>query len=801
MLLWCVAGVIGLLPIASAMDFGGVLPWTKYVSALVLGTALLATLSARGLSIGTSSECRLQPAGFAPTVMLVVLAFYGWLQTVSLPVEWVGWLSPASRSAYLFWAAPLLSEGIGPSISISIAPFDSMHSVAVLVLLAVLALLATLTFASRGRLNWLLWSLALAGATIATIGVLRKFLPGFHLWSFQSGGEGAPFGTFLNRNNAALGINFGVAASMGLLVYRLFSIRPAADGGVSDGIGRYRSEPLRPIVTDPTVLAATVGIAIGLVGLVVCESRGGLLSTVIAGAVTATGYRRHSKRLIPVLTVLAAVIIAIFFLFRADSLGDDRKGTPVQLARLQSTLDLETGRLAEDTRLQHWPDGFRAAARHFPCGSGLATYGFAYLPWQQTSPWRLCQHADNLWLETFVELGLPGIVWGFGCGWLIVRSLKRLRHSADPLDRGLAACGCYVSVVILTSQMFDFGLIVPCNAFLATTLFATIVSRSTGVAIRTADHERPLRLERFGTVWWKRSIFIRERALQIFGSAILLVLMYPAIERLRLDSIADTRVRTLPSERQEFRFDYQRLSQLTERTAQLAALHPDPDLLSELTVLQFQLGRLQELADSGFSRLPTNQKAERYAATARSARHLGWRASQQRWQQSVSRGGSPVKGMPVKDSQLASGAPYKLALEHTEAGLRQRPLALVQRSDEVFLEFVHQTPERTVLALQQSGKLFRNTPELLLRLGSELADLGQFARAADMWRRAIQLRPSMLNRVLGRAVHYQGFPLARTVPDVPGFRRKAEEFLRVAGRTLGSAPEPNNKLHSFPDSQ
>ena len=120
----------------------------------------------------------------------------------------------------------------------------------------------------------------------------------------------------------------------------------------------------------------------------------------------------------------------------------------------------------------------------------------------------------------------------------------------------------------------------------------------------------------------------------------------------------------------------------------------------------------------------------------------------------------------------------------SEASLTARPLALSPRTDQIFLEFVHQSPDRTDVALRQASRLFRNTPELQLRLGAEAADQGDYQLAVKLWRGAATLDPKMVTRVLGRAIRFANFPLTDLIPDSPEAERKAKEFLDVHGATL-----------------
>ena len=69
----------------------------------------------------------------------------------------------------------------------------------------------------------------------------------------------------------------------------------------------------------------------------------------------------------------------------------------------------EPGWISSDGRMLHWPDGLIASTAYLPLGSGLASYSYAYLPFQSDNPSEWFHHADNLWLEMLVEQGIVGM--------------------------------------------------------------------------------------------------------------------------------------------------------------------------------------------------------------------------------------------------------------------------------------------------------------------------------------------------------------------------------------------------------
>lgn len=585
-LLRLAAGLFMIIPPVYATDFGGNLAWSQYVAGLAIVLACILVALAQVWSVshhwfsGTHAPAQPKLPAFALTGLLLLLLCFTYFQTIELSPDLVKSISPASHHARYEWAAALTPDAVAEKFPISVAPFDSAHANALLVIAILVSYFSPFAFYDRSRTTWLLAAIAACGCSIAAIGILRKIDTDFLMWSFLSGGEGAPFGTYLNRNNAAFAINTGIAAALGVLVWRktiTASIRKNAEA-----IETPRKDAMQWLSDWPLVLALAAT-TILLLGIVACGSRGGLLTTFIAGGLTLAVVRRSIGSLRGVILVIAAFGGLAFLILRTDSLGyQSLEGDA--FAELRDTVDGDGRGMSNDARLTHWPDGLRAATNYLPAGSGLGTYGYAYLPWQKTSSWRWFVHADNLWLEGFLELGLFGVALFAGCIGLLGRSLWRLSRSADPIDQGLLATGSYLFVATLFSQTFDFGLIMPANLVMVMMLLPMIFVRSAAVLMpkvaTSGDSQTTRKLELLtdGGPAWHSFTALEQRVFPLAMIVCLAALTVPAIMRLRQDCEIDGAVRLANKELPGLRLDSTRLQERVVALEALAKRTPNPQL-------------------------------------------------------------------------------------------------------------------------------------------------------------------------------------------------------------------------------
>jgi len=459
------------LPVYLAWDYGGILPWSQWLASCIVLAASVLTVPFVISQSGTGGRSRL-------VIPLIALAIWGlaWLQTVPLAALAIGWISPGSATAYSDWIpAGLRAESdaahagvatiLAGTFPTSVAAQLTNAALSGPALFAAVGLLAAVLFRSRATLVTLLAAVAISGAAIAFLAIsdqIRAPAPqGSAAVITPEVAAAAPFGSFVCRNNAAAYLNLTLAASIGLLV---FCFRTAHDRAQGDGT--YALEPEtwwdRPVFfvqnlmlqIDTATIAALILVVLNLAGILSSQSRGGTLAiisgTLVATLLTGTRQMRWWQPL-AILVSVSGVMMLLGSIGLIGRIGE----------RLES---LWTGGATRDGRLDHWPDGLAAAWQYFPGGSGLGTYRFAYLPYQQTSAGAWFVNADNMAVEWLVEGGvwlLPLVLAAVAFFAVSLTRLARIRNA--PHLTAIVACGWFVIGSQLVSQFFDFGILLPAN--------------------------------------------------------------------------------------------------------------------------------------------------------------------------------------------------------------------------------------------------------------------------------------------------------------------------------------------------
>ena len=770
-LLWAPAIVLGLIPLAMGLDFGGYLHWSQWMAALTVTVVGAVALSGKLLGYTKTIHSAVpQTTWRAQTIFLILIAWFlfAWLQTVQLPAGMVNWLSPGAYNSYTQWAAPLGATVDSQTISVAVS--DSRHAVAMLLIVALAAWVSPIVFDSRLRVASLLSLLAIAGATIAVIGIMRSVFPAFNLWSFREGGEGSPFGTFLNRNNAALLLNIGFASSLGIVAWRMSAVH---DQEV-DGRGFNPTEFLSLMGDRASLIGIVCGI-ICLVGILVCMSRAGI-AAMILGSLFAFGLVRQKRGAYSILFVLFAIAMSIVVLALPSGMRADA------IERVQASFqENNTASVLADARLKHWPDGWRAGLSYLPAGSGLSTYSYAYLPFQESSTWRWYHHADNLWLELFVEQGILGLLFAAGIFGVVIIALLRMAYSHDPMDEGLRIAGWYLLGAILISQAFDFGLIAPANLFAVVLLLPVIVLRGSMVPRFAKDignntKEDPKPIVRIKTVAAKTLLGKGSLAIMLAACILLLVSAAFVVPKLNRDANDQYLVQLAQNELRGIRRDKSQIQAWIQRLETAAQQENNPSVLNMLAKYQFQLGRLHEVDESAPK---DDEQAEQfYRLSSPTVRRLGYRAGLDTDAELT-----PIS-MQTKSSRL-----YQSSLDSTQRYLSLRPLALEPRVEQVHLEFIHRDVARSREAISQASKLYRNTPLILFHLAGYLAHNGELDEAARMWNRALVLRPEITIRVINAALQFEDVQMNDVVPD-------STLCYRLAGKHLLGSKKPDVQLFS-----
>ncbi|WP_222436063.1 O-antigen ligase family protein [Rubripirellula reticaptiva] len=751
--------LLAILPIAVALDFGGVLWWTQCVAGLVIAAAFAFSLP----TITTWSSYH-RPRHMLVMVPLVLWLGFSAFQTIRLSPSIVGLLSPASKVAYTDWISPILpAEQLPSSYPISIAPDDSNHAVALFSVMVLLAWTSLRVFNTRSRLIGLLSAVAITGALISVLGITSLTLPDLAIAKYFSEAGNANFASFVNRNNAALTLNLGLAASLGLLGWRLSALTGQEIDGDEFEIGE-----LFALASDRDSAVGVVCAVLCLAGLLVCGSRGGLGAAVIATTVS-FGWMRRRKGLSTIPVAMAVIGIATAILLIPLKLNLE------SIKRLE-LLSTNSKTLATDGRLQHWPEGWEAAISHLPTGSGLSTYAYAYLPYQTETPKNWFLHADNLWLELFVEQGIVGITMAFLLLAVLIWCLTTISLTHDALDHGVRITGWYCITAVVFSQFFDFGLIVPANLILFVMLMAAMVSRSSETEeLFTLEED----LERPST--WSRIVNSEKlaRLASIVSPVVALValtLTATSIPRLLNDAAVSTAIRTTEMQLAAGQGD----TAMLEGIRLQAQNTTEPMLVSQIKTLgqiNHRLARLEEVEEQDPATV--QQANEMYVATSPTYRRLlGHNASQY------------IDGLPptVESSSptgIASG--YREAVNLYLQSLARLPLDPEIRGRLIALDFAMTpafTPAKpagdtdaetsvTRHLLTQLGQLHRGHPYQLRDVAALAAQSRMNDLAAEYWKRSLLNSPGWTSNVMQQLSKYKQVDLLAALPDTPAIMRIA----------------------------
>ncbi|MCC9601107.1 O-antigen ligase family protein [Stieleria sp. JC731] len=744
------------MPLAISFDLGGALSWTRYIAALAVlavSTTLSAAVIANSVIQRTKSvdadrrDNTLIITAVPPTpVVLISVLMCGFAAMQLTPVsdQLLKFLSPGSSAVYSDWIAPFgFSESeIRPVISVN--PGRTLSALATVALAA-----ATMLIVSQ--LKFSIWHLTVGLSAIAIgtflhscYGILFTPVPDSDVNALQ-------FGGFYNRNNGALFINIGVAASIGLLVSRLLSPAMGNRGK------RWQFDFLESL-QDPFVCIALVSLGTNILALFLCGSRGGLISS-IAGiiAVSIWAFQRHST------TKLLGVLVAplVLGLGVALMLGGNAKSLS-RASKLNPRAVVEG--LSGETRLQHWADAMDAAKAYLPLGGGVGTYREAYLPYQQKGPNQTFANADNLYLELIVEAGIGGVAFVLILSTVAGIALYRLHRSSDPIDLALSATGAYLVASIAISQITDFGLLLPANMLLSGALFAIIVHRSctTKRLKQNANRKDLFAIYRANSNWIVMSSWAILPVLLTSGAVSVLhknatddALYFAGLARFKSD-----------------RYDFDKLCDAADSFAKQS-----PERNFNLSLLaskyNFAEGRFRDI-------LSQNPTTEKQLAEAIEASSPGRRT--------------------LEEVSLDASENYLAAKHFALIALQQNPLSVDARVQLLQTDFIADDDDLGSQMISQLARLQSQNGPFLMELANYALHRGDIAEAQQLAIQATTVRPVLARDFVTVAANDSRFNLCDAISDrAPAKRLAAQALLNRASTEVGRFPNGDEFLSHYID--
>jgi O-antigen ligase len=644
------------------------------------------------------------------------------------------------------------ADSAAPWRTISFYPASTRLEVARIATALSVFILGALLFRTRQTQIWLWGLLSANGAALAFFGIAQKLSWNEKIyWTVPLKYGGLPFAAFVNRNNAAGYLNICLAAAIGLLVWAIYRGSTATS---QRSIAPQRNSALKRRLLSAVAQIDTLHVAAWLLpvliiaGVVSANSRGGILSMLLAGSAVLLAFARiRQTRGLPVLLALA-LVLGLTLVGWVGLSGDVR-------SRLASLADPQ---ITADSRLSHWRDSLQAV-RDFPLvGTGWGTYRYAYQPYQ-SRPADWFYNADNQYLEILVESGTIGLCLVLA-GMVLFGTAVRfvIRASRSVPDDASGFVGLFVLISQGLQAFFDFGILIPANLLCCALVCGAVAGRAAYLATLQPP---PGGLSEFGAQGSggssttgamagsvgghadrrvARLVALPDlRPLPIAALAIVLLMFNGglAVREVATAAAARAALRELPSLASAEAVESARLDRLIEQTTRIADRRPDDaELRMALAELWIHRYRLQtfELLRQQPDVAKRHAQQDLWNFTDLAVLHHRVNTLQQA-------GGEGIVHELQSEERIAQN--LLPALQHLTAAqsacaiLPDRDLMLAQLA--FLIDPAFATGETH---LQRAIRLFPGDPELLYRAGLFAHNVNRNDLAHAAWRRSLQLSPT-----------------------------------------------------------
>lgn len=351
---------------------------------------------------------------------------------------------------------------------------------------------ALMLFNDRRWIVFGLSAIAIVGIGVGAFGIVQALSFNgriYGVYELLSGGD--PFGPFVNGNNAAGFLLITFSASLFFVARQLFlwnqtrgrQRRQSNDLIAADDWQGQRNERKSwgaslietVAILQPQHLYFLAAVAVIVAGVLMTLSRGGMVALTALLLVTflLIGRTHWKSSLALVVLIMVSGISLVAFVDRSSAIGTE----------LESFAEIST---ASEVRMLHWQDALPFALENWVWGVGNGTYRYVSPSFQSFYYPRVFAHAESVYLETFVEMGLIGVL-------LLIVTIGLLGHSCIVLlnrdvvfDRslGIAGIGCLVGQA--TIGFLDFGIYQAPNSMAAATLFAMVAGRANRIPLESS---------------------------------------------------------------------------------------------------------------------------------------------------------------------------------------------------------------------------------------------------------------------------------------------------------------------------
>ena len=341
----------------------------------------------------------------------------------------------------------------------SIEPLHTRGAAGSLMLCGLLVWIGRAVFSNSSKQLWLFGTLTLIGMLIACVGVQGAI--SYQSLNFLGLRSGSSFATFVSKNSAGGFYNICIAGSLGLLGWTLLNTQRNSkdtryrfpDTSLFAKVRGFAEDSLADLNTAQiTAMLCLIGI---VAALLISLCRGAAVSALGAIVIAAfiANARSPSRGNWAIAVAVATTIFASLVAFQIDEKA---------YARLESLSEIDIDEELQAGRAYIWSVAWKAMTFYGWLGSGLGTFHYAYLPFQEPSSGGWYYHAESLYAQCGVELGYLGIT-AFAVA--IVMLVAGLQRPPAKENWKLAFPSKLAGAYLVFSQAFhsfvDFAIILP----------------------------------------------------------------------------------------------------------------------------------------------------------------------------------------------------------------------------------------------------------------------------------------------------------------------------------------------------
>ncbi|MBI4026934.1 MAG: O-antigen ligase family protein [Verrucomicrobia bacterium] len=416
--------------VMAVLLFGGVEGWAKGILACLLSLACLFAAAER-----SDHASRISRHLFAPLGLLL-----GWvgLSLCPWPSSWAQWIAPGQHR--------LLAEldAYAPAtLRIAMAPAAAWGALFTLIGAGMVVYLSWWWSAERSfriRLNGFI---PILGSLVAALGLADRLSGSDMLYGFRHTEHLQHWGAFINRNHFSNVLNISALFALGIFLRRAFPRKH-----------RHRSPSRAFLALSGAFFCGSMSLA--------TASRGGLISLLFGLFAFGVMFlaRKRSGARAPI--ILSSLIFVFGFFLTC--------GRPV-LKRMEAESVASSNEESEG-RWQVWRDAWLMSLDMRGRGIGVGAFETVFPAFQTSQGENTVIHAENEYLEAWVEWGVVG-----AAGWLALAALlvhRMVRTRGESLSEWQIA-GWSALVTMLVHAAVDFPFHVPANAWLTAALLGMLV--------------------------------------------------------------------------------------------------------------------------------------------------------------------------------------------------------------------------------------------------------------------------------------------------------------------------------------